>query len=81
MQIRWKFRFTVTPFLSFNGDYKNDYSLLDIFVCGKSTWWRHDMEIFSALLALCEGNKPVADVLPLQTAINVALRYFCDVKL
>ena len=22
-------------------------------------WWRHEMEIFSALLALCEGNPPV----------------------
>ena len=23
------------------------------------TWWRHQMEIFSALLALCAGNSPV----------------------
>ena len=23
------------------------------------TWWRHQMETFSALLALCEGNPPV----------------------
>ena len=25
----------------------------------QSPWWRHQMEIFSALLALCEGNLPV----------------------
>ena len=25
----------------------------------KKAWWRHQMEIFSALLALCEGNPPV----------------------
>ena len=24
-----------------------------------STWWRHQMETFSALLALCAGNSPV----------------------
>ena len=24
-----------------------------------STWWRHQMETFSALLAICEGNSPV----------------------
>ena len=24
-----------------------------------SSWWHHQMEIFSALLALCEGNPPV----------------------
>ena len=23
------------------------------------TWWRHDMDILSVLLALCEGNPPV----------------------
>ena len=23
------------------------------------SWWRHQMEIFSALLALCAGNRPV----------------------
>ena len=26
---------------------------------GKSSWWRHQMESFSALLALCAGNSPV----------------------
>ena len=25
----------------------------------KHTWWRHQMETFSALLALCAGNSPV----------------------
>ena len=27
--------------------------------CSHSTWWRHQMETFSALLALCAGNSPV----------------------
>ena len=26
------------------------------------TWWRHQMETFSALLAICAGNSPSFDV-------------------
>ena len=33
--------------------------LLDVMVAWKQTWWRHQMETFSALLALCAGNSPV----------------------
>ena len=29
-----------------------------IFVRASKTWWRHQMETFSALLALCAGNSP-----------------------
>ena len=30
------------------------------YLCGLNcTWWRHQMETFSALLALCAGNSPV----------------------
>ena len=30
-----------------------------IFIKANITWWRHQMETFSALLALCAGNSPV----------------------
>ena len=33
--------------------------LLQWFWSAKNTWWRHRMETFSALLALCAGNSPV----------------------
>ena len=33
-------------------------------------WWRHEMEIFSALLALCAGNSPVTDELPSQRPVT-----------
>ena len=36
-----------------------DYSLCDIWAFIKIPWWRHQMETFSALLALCSGNSPV----------------------
>ena len=36
------------------------YFLWDVTTtCPHSTWWRQQMETFSALLALCEGNSPV----------------------
>ena len=34
-----------------------------------STWWRHQMETFSALLALCEGNPPVTVGFPSQRPV------------
>ena len=30
------------------------------------SWWRHQMETFSALLAFCEGNSPVTGEFPSQ---------------
>ena len=33
-----------------------------------SPWWRHQMETFSALLALCAGNLPVTGEFPSQRA-------------
>ena len=29
-------------------------------------WWRHQMETFSALLAICAGNSPVPGEFPAQ---------------
>ena len=37
------------------------------------TFWHHDMETLSKLLALCEGNLPVIDGFPSQRASNTEL--------
>ena len=37
--------------------------------CGYSPWWRHHMETFSALLALCAGNSPVTGDFPTQRPV------------
>ena len=37
------------------------------------TWWRHQMETFSALLALCAGNAPVTGEFPAQRPVTVRL--------
>ena len=36
-------------------------------------WWRHQMETFSALLALCEGNPPVTSLRPVTRSFDVSL--------
>ena len=40
----------------------------------RGSWWRHGMETFSALLALCAGNSPVTGEFPLQRPVT---RSFC----
>ena len=40
-------------------------------------WWRHQMETFSALLALCEGNSPVPSARPVTRSFDV----FFDLRL
>ena len=38
-----------------------------------SSWWRHQMETFFVLLALCKGNPPVTSGFPLQSLWRGAL--------
>ena len=50
-----------------------DVVMVNVCVCifeSHLTWWHHDMEALSALLALCEGNPPVACGFPSQKASN-----------
>ena len=41
----------------------------DSFVSG-DPWWRHEMETFSALLAICSGNSPVPGEFPAQRPVT-----------
>ena len=40
-----------------------------------SLWWRHQMETFSALLAICAGNSPVTGGFPAQRPVTRALMF------
>ena len=42
------------------------------------SWWRHQMETFSALLALCAGNSPVSDEFPSQRPVTRSFNVFFD---
>ena len=46
-----------------------------------STWWRHQMETFSALLAICAGNSPVPGEFPTQRPVTRSFDVFFDLRL
>ena len=45
------------------------------------TWWRHQMEIFSALLAICAGNSPVPSEFLAQRPVKWSFDVFFDLRL
>ena len=44
-------------------------------------WWRHQMETFSALLALCVGNSPVTGEFPSQRPVTRSFGVFFGLSL
>ena len=44
-------------------------------------WWRHQMETFSALLAICVGNSPVPGEFPAQRRVTRSFDVFFDLCL
>ena len=45
------------------------------------SWWRHQMETFSTLMALCEGNSPVTGEFPSQRPVTRSFDVFFDLYL
>ena len=44
----------------------------------RRSWWRHQMQIFSALLAICAGNSPVTGEFPAQKPVTRSFDVFFD---
>ena len=44
-------------------------------------WWRHQMETFSVLLAICAGNSPVPGEFPAQRPVTRSFDVFFDLRL
>ena len=44
-------------------------------------WWRHQMETFSVLLAICAGNSPVTGEFPAQRPVTRSFDIFFDLRL
>ena len=44
-------------------------------------WWRHQMETFSALQAICAGNSPVTGEFPAQRPVTRSFDVFFDRRL
>ena len=45
------------------------------------SWWRHQMETFSALLAFCAGNSPVPGEFPAQRPVTRSFDVVFDLRL
>ena len=45
-----------------------------------NSWWRHQMETFSALLALCAGNSPVTGEFPTQRPVTRSFDVCFDLR-
>ena len=50
-------------------------------VSGWISWWRHRMETFSALLAICAGNSPVPGEFLAQRPVTQSFDVFFDLRL
>ena len=46
-----------------------------------TSWWRHQMETFPALLAICAGNSPVPGEFPTQRPVSRSFAVFFDLRL
>ena len=55
----------------------SEYSTDRIF-CQIHSWWRHQMETISALLAICAGNSPVPGEFPAQRPVTRSFDVFFD---
>ena len=51
------------------------------YAAGEAPWWRHQMEIFSALLAICAGNSPVTSEFSTQRPVPWSCDVFFDPRL
>ena len=51
------------------------------FQCTHSSWWRHQMEVFSALLSNSAGNLPVTGEFPTQRPVTRSFDVIFDLRL
>ena len=70
----WPKRLVIACAPSMHVLYQNSRSL-------HSTWWRHQMETVSVLLALGAGNSPVTGEFPSQRPVTRSLDVFFDLRL
>ena len=65
----------ISGMFRFNTEFKVNNWMTDF------TWWRHQMETFSALLALCARNSPVNGESPTQRPVTRSFDAFFDLRL
>ena len=66
--------------------FKSDFVIEPYLYLGKklqsreATWWRHQMETLSALLAICAGNSPVPGEFPTQRPVTRSFDVYFDLR-
>ena len=68
------------PFIDPGTQYPGNYRYI-YHVTPSVTWWRHQMETFSVLLALCAGNSPGTGEFPAQRSVTRSFDVFFDLRL
>ena len=74
-------RIRITLFMKFNDNIcvkKSTQSFCGYFFRTRISWWRHQMEAFSALLAICAGNSQVPGEFPAQRPVTRSFDAFLD---
>ena len=56
-------------------------TFIRVYSLAVTAWWRHQMEIFSALLPFCVGNSPVTGEFPSQKPVTRSYDIFFDLRL
>ena len=54
---------------------------IELSLTNPSAWWCHQMETFSALLAICAGNSPVPGEFPTQRPVTRSFDVYFDLRL
>ena len=65
---------------SIRSQYCTCHDCLAVFVVCATSWWRHQMGTFSALLALCAGNSPVPGEFPAQRPVTRSFDVFFNLR-
>ena len=71
--------------LAVTGPFSREYPTLTmthwVYTFRSISWWRHQMETFSALLAICAGNSPVPGEFPAQRPVTRSFDVLFDLRL
>ena len=71
-----------TPYLTLTGKlWGNDLWGFLLKMSASKSWWHHQMETVSALLAICAGNSPVPGEFPAQRPVTWSFDVFFDLHL
>ena len=63
------------------GGHSTGYKVRHVFSGNHESWWRHQMDAFSALLAICAGNSPVNGEFPAQRPVTQSFDVFFYLRL